>query len=140
MGFIPTRGHVVFLIPTFLGAFEAFHRDKIRTFFSRKSRQDSSEEVKYCTKKDSILSERATAMRQSRIDLHQEVRRRDKRSRTQRKHNDMCCASGHWNFVLLQYTVSKRKKHHALHQPLTPPMRQMLFYFQFSLGNQNFKI
>ena len=131
---------MVFSIPTFLGTFEAFHRDKIRTFFSRKSRQDSSEEVKYCTKKDSILSERATAMRQSRIDLHQEVRRRDKRSRTQRKHNDMCCASGHWNFVLLQYTVSKRKKHHALHQPLTPPMRQRLFYFQFSLGNQNFKI
>ena len=131
---------MVFLIPTFLGAFEAFHRDKIRTFFSRKSRQDSSEEVKYCKKKDSILSEHATAMRPRRIDLHQEVRRRDKRSRTQRKHNDMCCASGHWNFVLLQYTISKCKKHHALHQPLTPTMRQRLFYFQFSLGNQNFKI
>ena len=130
---------MVFSIPT-LGVFEAFHRDKIRTFFSRKSRLDSLEEVKYCTKKDSILSERATAMRQRRIDLHQEVRRRDKRSRTQKKHNDMCCAYGHWNFVLLQYTISKCKKHHAQHQPLTPPMRQRLFYFQVSLGNQNFNI
>ena len=57
-----------------------------------------------------------------------------------KKHNDMCCAYGHWNFVLLQYTISKCKKHHAQHQPLTPPMRQRLFYFQFSLVNQNFNI
>ena len=140
MGFYPNQRAVGLFDPNLLRGFGSLPQGQDQNFFSRKSRQDSSEEVKYCTKKDSILSERATAMRQSRIDLHQEVRRRDKRSRTQRKHNDMCCASGHWNFVLLQYTVSKRKKHHALHQPLTPPMRQRLFYFQFSLGNQNFKI